>query len=148
MELVVLVLSLFSPDTRPLGHDDWEVREKCSARYDNLLYSLLLPRSDADPEIDYRLKAIHRRHPIEGMVKRQSYSLWVKWYVLEGESGLQKPEDVFFELHDQTMPERATEFFRQAPDPGREYYLRQGVCPGEYEKFRERIARYRSSKGK
>lgn len=147
MSILVLFLSLFSPDARNLCVDSWEARENWSARYSNPICSALLPVRDEDPEIDFRLKAIHRRYGIEPLIKAIDYSLWIKVYVLDGDSGIQGTEAVFYELH--ADHQRADKFFALAPAPvDWGSWLRADIVPGEYKKFRDHVAKYRSSKGK
>lgn len=148
MELILILLSFLAPDPKNLGVDSWEAREAWSARYSNPICSALLPASHEDPEIDFRLKAIHRTHSVEPLVKRQSYSLWIRLYVLDGDSGVQGRDAVFYELH--TDGQRATAFFAIAPVSmaWEQSWLRSHVLLGEFEKFQAHILAYRKSKGK
>jgi hypothetical protein len=91
MSLVLLIAALVSGQVPLLGADEFEVRERATARLDNPFAALFLPRGDADPEVNYRLRGLHTRNLrcldaefVERAVHRADYARWLDWYFCPG----------------------------------------------------------------
>lgn len=89
MSLLLVLVTLFGPHPQLLGDEDWIVREKETARCDNVLMALLLPSHDhQNPEIDARLNYLRTRNLklinswyVEQLEYNSDFRTWVRWYL-------------------------------------------------------------------
>ncbi len=149
LPLVAALLTCLAPDPSRLGVDDWHEREVWMRRYDNPLSALLLPDTHADPEIAHRLKALKAKNLREfcpryreAKLHRDDFPAWVQRHVIESDSLAFSLADVFHELH--TDGDKADVFFKLAPHcHTNQSFLRGAFVDGEYQTWREHVARHR-----
>lgn len=144
--LLYLAALTHGPHLDRLGHDNWSVREAEHGRLNNFLSALLLPTSHADPEINYRIRAIRTRHLkwidrryLERLVYREDFDAWLRVYLVPGVSAIAEEWDTFADIHlDQDKGLSAYRSLPCAPDDDGPFII--GVIyPGEYERWLARL---------
>lgn len=143
MFLLWILTLTAGPDVGRLGADDWHTRERETARVDNVLLALLLPKTSEDPEVDYRIRLLRTRNLkwldavyVERQILRADFAVWLDSYLFAGRSGIAGEWDTFALIH--TDAGKAMVVFRGWPPmPGQPRSFLFGViCPGEYERYR------------
>ena len=147
-------MMLLAPLWGELNHPEWEVRQRADSNH-NMLSALLLSTDIDDPEIRIRATEIRNRLIIHITDVYQERKLldtdpdkWLENHVVNGDSVLMTPEQIFIFIRTQNYPpgpyrHLLLRFREKYPTPFySEGYLLGTICNGEWETWRVHLRHY------